>query len=149
MLSELKQGVYQKHQSEYHQTWMFATATAVYFKVQDLATPEQDARIKWWMSQVVKHVKFPWDRNLDYKNNHYVWTAVGVMQYGVLANSKDDIDWARSAFKYYMGQVRSDGFLATEIYRGKKALYYHNYALQPVVYMAKLSQLIGENWMAD
>nr|WP_281245560.1 alginate lyase family protein [Propionivibrio dicarboxylicus] len=85
----------------------------------------------------------------EYRNNHYAWGAVGVMQLGVLTNNQDDIDFGRTAFNQLTRAVRSDGFLATEIWRGKRALYYHNFSLQPLCYMAQLSKLIGENWWSN
>jgi poly(beta-D-mannuronate) lyase len=148
LLGEIKKMPHEPRQSYYHQQWLFAAATSIYFKVQDLATPEQDARIKWWLSQVSLHIKKFWTGDAR-RNNHYAWGAVGVMQLGVLTNNKEDIDFARKAFNHLTDAVRSDGFLTTEIWRGQRAMFYHNFTLQPLCYMAQLSKLVGENWWTN
>jgi poly(beta-D-mannuronate) lyase len=149
LLGEMKQGARQKWQSTYHQTWQFGLAASTYFKVQDLATPEQDARIRWWMAQVSKQVKAWWDRGYETKRNIYVAAAAAVMVEGVMNNDKANIDWGRAGFDYAMSNVRSDGFLHTELWRAKRSLFYHNYTAQSVVYMAELSKLIGEDWFKN
>jgi hypothetical protein len=153
LLGEMKKLPNNPRQSFYHQKWLFGTAAAAYFKVQDLATPDQDTRIKWWLTQVSKPVKSFWENGIgngmEYRQNHYAAAAVGVMQVGILTNSKEDIEWGRSAFKHFMREVRSDGYLTTEIIRGRRSRFYHNYILQPLGYMAQLSKLIGEDWWQD
>ncbi|SDG88089.1 hypothetical protein [Propionivibrio dicarboxylicus] len=46
LLGEIRKMPHEPRQSYYHQQWLFAAVSAQYFKVQDLATPDQDARIK-------------------------------------------------------------------------------------------------------
>ena len=143
LLGNLKVMPNNPRQSIYQQKWLLGEAAAVYFKVMDLATPEEDARIKWWMSQVVKHVK----QNLTDTQNHYTWAGATVMQVAILTDNRDDIEWARKSFNYTLNQIRRDGVLSTEIWRGRRALFYHNCVLQPLTYMAQLSRLIGEDWI--
>ena len=143
LLGTLKVMPNNPRQSIYQQKWLLAGAAAVYFKVMDLATPEEDARIKWWMSQVVKHVK----QNLTDTQNHYTWAGATVMQVAILTDNRDDIEWARKSFNYTLNQIRRDGMLSTEVWRGRRALFYHNYTLHPLTYMAQLSRMIGEDWM--
>lgn len=148
LLGEMKKMPHEPRQSFFHQQWMFAAVSALYFKVQDLADPEQDARVKWWLSQISKHIKRHWAGG-EYRNNHYAWGAVGVMQLGILTNTAEDIDFGRKAFHHLTDAVRPDGFLSTEIWRSKRALYYHNFTLQPLCYMAQLAKLSGEDWWSN
>ena len=69
------------------------------------------------------------------------------MQVAILTDNRDDIEWARKSFNYTLNQIRRDGVLSTEIWRGRRALFYHNCVLQPLTYMAQLSRLIGEDWI--
>ena len=148
LLGEMKT-LNSNRQSWYHRDWLFSGAAAQYFKVQDLATPEQDARIKWWLAQVMKNVKAYWDYGNDVKQNHYMCSAVGVMQTAILVNDKESYNWAKKAFNYMTGEVKKEGYLPLEITRGSRALYYHNFIMQQMAYMAQLSKLEGEDWWAN
>ncbi len=129
------------------QKWQLGEFAAVYFKVRDQATPEQDARIKWWMKQVAKPVKTFCDDSRNHRNtNHAAWCGSAIMQVGIITNDKADIEWARKEFNGLMNEVRADGSLPKEIARRSRALSYHNFALIPLAYMAQLSKVIGENW---
>ena len=148
LLGEMKT-LNSNRQSWYHRDWLFSGAAALYFKVQDLATPEQDARIKWWLAQVMKNVKVYWDYGNDIKQNHYMCSAVGVMQTAILVNDKESYNWAKKAFNYMTREIRDEGYLPLEITRGTRALYYHNFIMQQMAYMAQLSKLKGEDWWAN
>lgn len=134
-----------KDQSHFHQKWELAATSTAYFQVMELATPEQDARIKWWMSQVVRPVKAFWDSSAK-RNNHYVWSGVAVMQVGVITDNEDDIKWGKKTFDAIIDDVRRDGYLAYELARGAKSAHYMHFTIQPMVYMAELSRMRGEDW---
>lgn len=144
LLGEMRD-VNNKDQSRYHQKWELAAASTAYFQVMALATAEQDARIKWWMSQVVKPVKAFWDSSAK-RNNHYVWSGVAVMQVGVITGNKEDIKWGKKTFDAIIDDVRGDGYLNYEIARGAKSAHYMHFTIQPMVYMAELSKTLGEDW---
>lgn len=143
LLGEIKAMPHEPKQSRYQQKWLFITSTVLYFKTKDVATPEQSERIKWWLTRVSKDVKY---NSVTEHNNHYAWTAVGILQLGIITGNKEDIDYGRKAFNHFTDSVRSDGYLRTEIWRGKRTLFYHNFTLQALCYMAQLSTLIGEDW---
>ncbi len=121
----------------------------LYFRVQDLATPEQDARIEWWLLQVEKRLKYFWVVSNDGRNNHLAWSAAGVMQIGILTNNKEDIEYARKAFNEQLSHVDKDGISFMEIKRGKRSFFYHNFLIQALGVMAQMSKLIGEDWWSD
>ena len=135
------------------QKWLLAEAAAVYFKVQGQADAAQNERILRWLAGVAKPVKAFWETNPDTlqssKNNHYAWSGVAVMQVAVLTADRDGRRWARKTFDHVLDGLDADGFHPEELRRGKKALHYHLFTLAPLVYMAKLSQLDGENWLED
>lgn len=138
-----------QRQGEYERQWHLAQAAAVYFKVMALATPAQDARIRHWLAQLAQPVKAFWDQPRRQRNNHYAWSGVGVMQTSFLNANPADRRWARQVFDEVLDGLRPDGFHPAELRRGSKALHYHLFMLAPLLHMAKLSQLSGENWLAD
>ena len=147
LLGEMKT-INSPNQSAYHQKWLLASAATAYFQVQQLAAPGQDARIKWWMTQVTRPVKAFWRENHK-KNNHYIWSAAAVMQVSVLTGDRNNLEWAREAFNYMANEVREDGFMRYELERGKLSLHYHAFTLAPMLYMAQLSKMLGEDWSKD
>jgi len=133
------------------QKWLLADAAANYLKVRYLATSEQDERIKWWMKQVANSVKDFFDHPVGdvILQNHYAFTGAAVMQVGIITGDQENIDWGRKVFNQQVNTVTATGYLPQELDRKKQASRYHNFALQPLLYMAVLSTQIGEDWMAN
>ena len=132
----------------FYQKWELGAAAAVYFKVRDVATPEQDARIKWWLNQMSVPVKAYWNSR-EQRNNQIAATAAGIMQLGVLTDNKENIEWARRVFNDQLSEVTSAGAFPQEVKRGQRALHYQNFEMQFLVYMAELSRMIGEDWFTN
>ena len=131
------------------QKWLLSAIEADYIKVRDLATSDQDERIKWWMNQVAISVREFSDRSVNPMNNHYAWAGVAVFQAGIITDNKTNIEWGRKVFNNQMSDVSPDGSLPHEIARGKQALRYHNFGITPLIYMAQLSKMIGEDWTTN
>ncbi len=136
-------------QSHAFQKWGFGQAAATYFKVRDVATPDQDVRIKWWLNKLTVPVKAYWDNPSHTRNNHLAFAGAAIMQYGVLTSDKESIEWARRVFNEEINQVTAEGALPLEVKRRQLALQYQNFAIQPLVYMAELSRMIGEDWWTN
>ena len=132
----------------FYQKWELGAAAAVYFKVRSVATPEQDARIKWWLNQMSIPVKAYWNSR-ELRNNQIAATAAGIMQLGILTDNKENIDWARHVFEEQLNEVNAIGAFPLEIIRGKRSLHYQNFEMQFLVYMAQLSKMIGEDWFTN
>jgi poly(beta-D-mannuronate) lyase len=123
-------------------------AATLYFRVKDVATPEQDARIKWWLAQLNKRLKYFWT-TYDGRNNHLAWTGVAVMQIGILTDSKEDIEYARKVFNEMLSSVKQDGISSIEIRRGHRSFFFHNFLVEAMTAMAQMSKLIGEDWWTN
>lgn len=120
-----------------------------YLKVRHLATPEQDERIRWWLTQMSKKNLFFWQDGKHTKSNHYPTSAVGVLITGILNQDKEMIAWSKKVFFEFVGSVNKQGYLPTELARGRMALHYHHHSLSALVALANLSTIIGEDWSTD
>lgn len=159
MLGSLRADDQGRAKSFYTQQDYLTGATVVYMKVRPVATPEQEARILWWFSQLAARVEDFWrpgrndfgqnSANGLYRNNHAAWTAVGVMNTGLFTGNPEAIRWARSIFNEQLATVDANGVLPREIIRKQLAYHYHAYALVPLTYMAVASRQLGEDWTMD
>ena len=139
------------HMGRYVRVWMLSGFAANYLKVRNLATSDQDELIKWWMTQVTIAVKDFWDHPIGdvIFNNHYAYAGVAVMQVGMITGDQASIEWGRKVFNQQVNTVTAAGYLPQELDRKKQASRYHNFTLQPLVYMAVLSKQFDEDWMQN
>jgi poly(beta-D-mannuronate) lyase len=135
-------------QSDYLREWVHAGTAIAYLKVRALATDEQRAQIDPWLKQLSVDNLAYWDNPRKKRNNHYYWTGVGIMATGVATNDDKLLDVARGIYEKGIGDIQSDGSLPMEMDRGKRALHYHNYALAPLVMIAEMARLKGQDWYA-
>ncbi|GAA5173037.1 alginate lyase family protein [Viridibacterium curvum] len=135
-------------QAQYERKWMLAGLSVAYLKVRDLATPDQARRIAPWMQDIADQSLALFDSPKHKRNNHYYWVGLAVMGTAVATDSKPHLDKARSVFDKALGDVDDDGTLPMEMDRAGMALHYHNFALAPLVVMAELARLRGEDWYA-
>jgi poly(beta-D-mannuronate) lyase len=135
-------------QAQFERKWMLAGLSLAYLKVRDLASPEQARNIAGWMQDIADQSLALFDSPKHKRNNHYYWTGLAVMGTAVATDSKTHLDKARAVFDKALGDINDDGTLPMEMDRAGMALHYHNYALAPLVFMAELARLRGEDWYA-
>ncbi|EOW2139212.1 polysaccharide lyase [Stenotrophomonas sp. GD03908] len=136
-------------QSFYMRQWMLDAVAMAYLKVHDQADPQQRARIDPWLQQLARANLAYWDNPKRRRNNHYYWGGLGVLATGLATD--DDALWqaGHAAFQKGIDDVQDDGSLPLEMARGQRALHYHDYALAPLVMMAELARLRGQDWYAS
>lgn len=136
-------------QSEATRRWTLASVALSYGKLKDFATPEQQARIESWLKKLA-------DKTIDYlnsyykgspsnvgrQNNHYYWGGLAVTAVGAVTGDPKYMAYGKSVFSDAMNSVQSDGSLKQELLRGKRALFYHAFAAEPLV---MTSALLGLN----
>jgi poly(beta-D-mannuronate) lyase len=135
-------------QAQFERKWMLAGLSLAYLKVRDLATPEQAQHIAPWMQDIADQSLALFDSPKHKRNNHYYWVGLAVMGTAVATDSKPHLDKARAVFDKALGDINDDGTLPMEMDRAGMALHYHNFALAPLVLMADLAKLKGEDWYA-
>lgn len=136
-------------QSFYMRQWMLDAVAMAYLKVHDQANPQQRARIDPWLQKLARANLAYWENPKRRRNNHYYWGGLGVLATGLATD--DDALWqaGHAAFQKGIDDIQDDGSLALEMARGQRALHYHDYALAPLVMMAELARLRGQDWYAS
>ena len=82
------------------------------------------------------------------RNNHWYWLGLGVG--AVAIATEDERLWlqARGIAEDAAHHIRADGALPMELERGPRALHYHAFSLMPLVVLAELAALRGEDFYA-
>lgn len=127
--------------------WTNASIAAVYLlmKTADANLPPADKKqtdkIEGWMRKMASQiVKFYTDREPRKINNHDYWAGYSVVVTSVILQDKSLFDWSMTKFQEGLDRVRPTGFMEHEIKRGRLALKYQNYAIQPMVMLAAYAQ---------
>lgn len=136
-------------QSHYQRKYTLNSVASTYLKVRQYATPEQDERIRWWLTQMSKKNLAFWQEGKYTKGNHYPMSAVGVLVTGILNQDKEMIAWSKKVYFEFLGSVNKQGYLTTELTRGQSALHYHHHSMSQLAALATLSTMIGEDWSTD
>lgn len=135
-------------QSDYLRQWVLGGASIAYLKTRSVATDEQRAQIEPWLRQLAVANLAYWDNPKKKRNNHYYWTGVGIMGAAVGTGDEALFNTARGIYEKGIDDIEDDGTLPMEMARGKRALHYHNYALAPLVLMAEMARLKGQDLYA-
>lgn len=118
--------------------WALASLAAAYIKVQPAANAEQQAFIEPWLTRLAGQVRSEWRQpDVEKRNNHHYWAAWAVGLVAVATQDRSMLEWSDAVFTGAMHQIE-DGYLPNEMRRGRRALLYHNYAVQPLVMLAEL-----------
>lgn len=130
--------------------WALGTIASSYLRLKASASrplacdPAFTRRVEDWIGRLAERVVEEWrDRPLRKMNNHEYWAAWSVMASAVVLDRRDLFDWAMSQYRIAMGQIDAEGYLPNELARDTRALYYHNYALNPLAMMAAFAKANG------
>ena len=97
----------------------------------------------WFLKMAEDAVVYYSDRPLDKVNNHDYWAAWAVMAVSVIVNRQDLFDWSKAKLEEGIGQITESGYLPNELRRETRALSYHNYAMQPLTWLAVFTEANG------
>lgn len=136
-------------QSFYMRQWMLDAVAMAYLKVHDQAGARQRARIDPWLQKLALANLAYWDNPKRRRNNHYYWGGLGVLAAGLATSDEALWQAGHAAFQKGIDDIQDDGSLPLEMTRGQRALHYHDYALAPLVMMAELARLRGQDWYAS
>ncbi|MGJ4748983.1 alginate lyase family protein, partial [Leptospira sp. SA-E8] len=81
-------------------------------------------------------------------NNHYYWAGASVMAVALASDDQPLRELAWRTYRAGIDEIRADGSLPREMTRRQQALHYHNFSLTPLLMMAELARLSGEDWYA-
>ena len=139
-------GVMSTKQAEYQRKWDLGGVALAYLKVRAFASPEQRRVIEPWLQHLADKARAFFDDPGHKRNNHWYWLGLGEAAVGMATNSPRHFDIARGIMHDAMQDVAADGTLPAEMQRKGRALYYHVFALVPLVLMAELAAAKGEDW---
>ena len=149
-------GSMSSNQANYVQNWTLGSLAITYLKVRQAgpgvlgATPAQTAALQAWIKKVGGQVEtyFAARREKgtnDGRNNHLYWAGFAAMSAGIAANDRSLYAWGVSTYKDGVDEIAPDGTLPLEMARAQRALHYHLFALAPLVTMAELGTVNGED----
>lgn len=133
-------------QSDYMRQWTHGAAALAYLRTQAMATPTQRASIDSWLRALSGANLAYWDNPKHKRNNHYYWTGIGIMATAVATRDDALLKTAQGIYRTGIDAIAPDGSLPMEMARKRRALHYHDYATAPLVMMAELARLRGEDW---
>lgn len=93
--------------------------------------------IKFWLYRLSVRVVSDYSyRKPQSINNHDYWAAYGVLLASITLKDQALYCWSFMKFQQGIHRIDDDGFMRNEINRGRLAMYYQNFALQPLIMMA-------------
>src|SRR5215813_786733 len=138
-------------QGGYHRKWTLAGAALAYLQIRD--APGLDAaakgRVAEWLRAVALAVKPPYDREPQpgkmsiAANNHAYWAGVAVGSAAIAVNDRALFAWAIERLRVGLRQVTAQGALPLELARGRLALHYHLFALEPLTVLEIMARANG------
>lgn len=136
--------------------WALGSLAAAYLRLEFSASrpldaaPEQARRIEAWFARLAQTVVDDWGgQPLRKVNNHEYWAAWAAMAAAVALDRRDLFDWSVRQYRVAARQIDEDGYLPNELARETRALWYHNYALNPLVMIAAFAQANGVDLRGD
>lgn len=152
-------------QGTFRRKWALAGAALAYLALRDApgATAERSARIGTWLAEVAHQVTTPYERSPSpdaarnfrgdtvngLLNNHVVWAGLAVAAAAVASGDRPLMRWGRQRGIVFLAGVRDDGMHPQEAARGRLALHYHLFALQPAAALSRLLDAAGEPLPVD
>ena len=135
------------NQSIYVRKWLSGSIAMSYFKLQNLNSLKQEKkkRIEKWISILAELVADSSTGSSSAINNHAYWNGFTNMINGIVLKRKDLIETAISQYEIAIDEMLLDGILPLELARGENSLHYHNFSLEPLIFIAELSSRIGLN----
>jgi poly(beta-D-mannuronate) lyase len=135
-------------QAEYQRKWDAGGVALAYLKLKPYATPAERAVIAPWLIRLADASRAFFDDPARQRNNHWYWLGLGQAAVALAAESPRHWEIARGIMRDAARDIAADGTLAAETARGSRALFYHVFALVPLVVAAEVAASRGEDWYA-
>jgi len=138
-------------QGGYHRKWTLAGAALAYLQIRDAPGLDVTAkeRVAEWLRAVALAVKPPYDREPQpgkmsiARNNHAYWAGLAVGASAIAVNDRALFAWAIERLRIGLRQVTAGGALPLELARGRLALHYHLFALEPLTVLEIMARANG------
>lgn len=133
-------------QAEYQRKWDHGGLALAYLKVRRFASPEQRGLIEPWLIKLADASRGFFDDPERKRNNHWYWLGLGFGATALATGSERHWQMAKGMFADAMRDIGPNGAIADEMARQSRALYYHDFAVMPLVVLAELAAAKGEDW---
>ncbi|MDX9997295.1 MAG: alginate lyase family protein [Phenylobacterium sp.] len=137
--------------AQFNRSATVAALSLAWMQVRDAIDPADEGRreIETWFGRRGDAVRDYYEtkeaRQRSARNNHRYWAGLAAAGAGVSAGSSRLLVWGLDSGALGLSQVDADGALPLELSRGKRALYYHAYALGPLLMLAELGARNGRS----
>jgi poly(beta-D-mannuronate) lyase len=135
-------------QAEAQRKWDLAGSALAYLKLKPSASDEDRKIVEPWLIKVADAARAHFDNTSIKRNNHWYWLGLGLGAVGLAANSDKHWQMARGVMNDASRDITAEGTLPLEMAREGRALYYHAFAVMPLVALAELGGARGEDWYA-
>lgn len=135
-------------QGEYQRKWDLAGVALAYLKVRAFTEPDERRRIEGWLSRWAAQARAFFDDPRRRRNNHWYWLGLGLAATALATDSPTHWEMARGIMQDAARDIAADGTLPLELERRARALHYHVFAVTPLVVLAELARVRGEDWYA-
>lgn len=136
------------NQAEAQRKWDLAGSALAYLKLKPWATEDDRKAIETWLLKVADAARAHFDDKGIKRNNHWYWLGLALGAAGIAADSDTHWQQAKSIMEDATHDITADGTLPLETAREGRALYYHAFAVMPLVALAELGASRGEDWYA-
>ncbi len=133
-------------QAEYQRKWDFVGLALAWIKLRHAAAPAERAVVEPWLIRLADASRAFFDDPARTRNNHWYWLGLGLAAVGIGADSERHWAMARGIMADAARDIAADGTLPKEMERRSRGLFYHVFAVTPLVVMAELGASRGEAW---
>ncbi len=136
----------QTKQAEAERRWTLAGAALAYLKVKSFAPPKQRETVERWLSKLATRTEAAFKASGAKPNNHIYWLGLGLAASAMATGEAARWEMARTIMQEAARAITAEGTLPLELARGRRALHYHAFAAMPLVTLAFLAHVRGEDW---
>ena len=143
-------------QATFVQGWNLSSWAIAYLKVRgaSAASYEENIEIAAWLKKLAEQNRDYYEgkghgSHSDAHNNHLYWAGLAISAAGVASEEHKLFNWGMNAYREGARDITNDGTLPLEMQHAGRALYYHLYAVAPLVMLAEFGEANGIDLYAE
>lgn len=131
----------------FERQWRVANIAISYMLVKGSIPVPLRAEILSWITEVGTAMIADFDNKYGAtrNNNHAYWVAAALYACYVVTDNTDFRDFALTIYDQAMGRIQANGTISSEMDRASRVLYYHNFAIEPLIMICELAIRKGED----
>ncbi|WP_435371014.1 alginate lyase family protein [Klebsiella pneumoniae] len=131
----------------FERQWRVGNIAISYMLVKGSVPVPLRAEILSWITEVGTAMIADFDSKYGAtkNNNHAYWVAAALYACYVVTDNTDFRDFALTIYDQAMGRIQANGTISSEMDRASRVLYYHNFAIEPLIMICELAIRKGED----